>query len=142
MQITTADERMWWQPGESSFRIDFSRRKVGSIVQRANVLVPGIIEQACSESSMTKKDIDLLITNQPNPVFLRNWREALEVSKENHVDTFADHGNLFGAAMPIAFERAVMQKKVKPGDKVVFGGFSHAGDYAAAAVVDWQSRNA
>ena len=142
MQITARDDRKWWQPGDSSFRIDFSRRKVGSIVQRANVLVPGIIEQACEQASITKKDIDLLVTNQPNPVFLRNWREALEVPAEKHVDTFEDHGNLFGAAMPIAFERAVMEKKAKPGSKVVFGGFSHAGDYAAAAVVDWQSRNA
>ena len=105
-------------------------------------MVPGIIEQACEQASITKKDIDLLVTNQPNPVFLRNWREALEVPAEKHVDTFEDHGNLFGAAMPIAFERAVMEKKAKPGSKVVFGGFSHAGDYAAAAVVDWQSRNA
>ena len=142
MQISTPDERKWWQPGETSFKIDFSRRKVGSIVRRANTLVPNIINEACEQASITKNDIDLLVTNQPNPVFLRNWREALEVPEAKHIDTFAEYGNLFGAAIPVSFERAVMQRQVKPGSKVILGGFSHAGDYAAAAVVDWQARSA
>ena len=141
MEITSEDQRMWWQPGASSFRIDFSRRKIGKVVRRANSLVPGIIRDACEIASLDPKDINLLITNQPNPYFLRNWREALNVSQDNHIDTFEEHGNLFGAAMPIIFERATEQHKLKAGDNIVFGGFSHAGDYAAAAVVKWQAKS-
>ena len=33
----------------------------------------------CDRIGLSSKDIDLLVTNQPNRVFLRNWREALEV---------------------------------------------------------------
>ena len=80
-------------------------------------------------------DVSLLVTNQPNPIFLRNWREALQVPAERHLDTFAEHGNLFGAGIPVCLDRAVQQGRLSDGDNVVLGGFSHAGDYAAAAVV-------
>ena len=56
---------------------------------------------------MQSKDLDLLVTNQPNRVFLRNWREALELPKERHVDTFDECGNLFAAGIPINLDRAI-----------------------------------
>lgn len=43
----------------------------------------------------------LLVTNQPNPIFLRNWNQALEVPRERHVDTFRECGNLFGVGIPV-----------------------------------------
>jgi 3-oxoacyl-[acyl-carrier-protein] synthase-3 len=85
------------------------------------------------------KDIDVLVTNQPNPVFLRNWRESLQLAPEDHVHTFEEHGNLFGAAIPISLERAAALGKLTPGANVVLGGFSHAGDYAGAAVLTWRA---
>jgi 3-oxoacyl-[acyl-carrier-protein] synthase-3 len=73
-------------------------------------------------------------------VFLRNWRESLQLPVEAHVHTFAEHGNLFGAGIPISLERAADDGKLIPGQHVVLGGFSHAGDYAAAAVIHWRPR--
>lgn len=57
--------------------------------------------------------------------------------KDAHVDTFEDHGNLFGAALPIGIERAVDTGRLRPGGHLVLGGFAHAGDYAASVVVHW-----
>jgi len=68
----------------------------------------------------------------------RPCREALQLPRERHVDTYEEHGNLFGAALPISPERAVDSGALQPGNKVALGGFSHAGDYAAAAVIHWQ----
>jgi 3-oxoacyl-[acyl-carrier-protein] synthase-3 len=81
----------------------------------------------------------LLVTNQPSPIFLRNWREALELPPERHHDTYARYGNLFGAALPINLEDALARGKLAPGALVALAGFSHAGDYAAAAVLRWPS---
>ena len=66
--------------------------------------------------------------------FLRSWREGLNVSAERHVDTFEEYGNLFGAAVPINVARASDRGLLKKGLPVALGGFSHAGDYAAAAI--------
>ena len=90
-------------------------------------------------ANITTDQIDTLITNQPNPVFLRNWREALQVDAEQHIDTFREYGNLFGAGIPVSLERAQQTGKLKNGSYVVLGGFSHAGDYAAAAVIRWNA---
>ena len=70
--------------------------------------------------------IDVLVTDQPNPTLLRNWREALQVRKDAHVATSEDHGNLFGAALPIGIERAVDTGRLRPGGHLVLGGFAYA----------------
>ncbi len=89
---------------------------------------------------MKPKDLDLLVTNQPNRAFLRNWREALELHKERHLDTFDDCGNLFAAGIPINLDRAIAEGQLKKGDIVMMSAFAHAGDFAGAAAVRWGGR--
>jgi 3-oxoacyl-[acyl-carrier-protein] synthase-3 len=101
--------------------------------------VPEVVAAACREAGVRVRDLDLLVTNQPNPIFLRNWREALELPPEAHHDTFDRYGNLFGAAIPINLEDALDRGKLQPGNLLALGGFSHAGDYAAAAIVRWRA---
>lgn len=131
------DGRKWWEPGTSAFNIDFNKNKVAAIMARGNRLVPEVLSMALERANISRKDIGALVTNQPNRYFLRNWREAMLLPKERHVDTFDEHGNLFGAALPICFERGVDTGVIRPGERVLLGGFSHAGDYTAAAVVHW-----
>jgi 3-oxoacyl-[acyl-carrier-protein] synthase-3 len=69
------------------------------------------------------RDLALLVTNQPSPIFLRNWREALELAPGVHHDTFARLGNLFGAALPINLEDALASRRLEPGAPGVYGRF-------------------
>ena len=64
----------------------------------------------CDRIGLKPGDIDLLVTNQPNRVFLRNWREALELPRERHVDTFDECGNLFAAGIPVNLDRADLRR--------------------------------
>jgi len=139
MQIASSEGADWWQPRQEQFHIDFSRAKVAKVVGRGNRIVPEVVGDTLRHAGLGPDDVSLLVTNQPNPIFLRNWREALQVPAERHLDTFAEHGNLFGAGIPVCLDRAVQQGRLSDGDNVVLGGFSHAGDYAAAAVVRWRS---
>jgi 3-oxoacyl-[acyl-carrier-protein] synthase III len=138
MRIKSDDGKPWWDPRTTPLYVDFSEDRVAAIVGRGNALVPAVVREACQAAELKTSDIDVLVTNQPNLVFLRNWREALQVPKEKQVETFDEHGNMFGAAIPVSFERAVTTGRLKKGDHVALGGFSHAGDYAAAAIVHWQ----
>ena len=122
--------------------IDFSENRVGAIVARGNKLVPEVMREACAEAALDPSDIDMMITNQPNPVFLRNWREAMCLSEDKQLHTYEEHGNLFGAAIPISLERAIESGRVEKGAHIALGGFSHAGDYAASAVIQWQAEAA
>ncbi len=139
MKLKSDDENPWWSPRETPLYVDFTPDKVGKIVARGNKLVPQIIRDTCADAGIDPSEIGTLVTNQPNPIFLRNWREALLLPEERHVHSFQDHGNLFGAAVPIAIERAQESGQLKNGTYLVLGGFSHAGDYAASAVVRWNA---
>jgi 3-oxoacyl-[acyl-carrier-protein] synthase-3 len=137
MAIVRADGSEWWQPSLACGYVDFSETKLVQIMSRANRIVPEAITEACRLAALSPSQIGTLITNQPNRIFLRNWREALQLPADRHVSTFERHGNLFGAALPICLEEAIDSGKLKRGSHLVMGGFAHAGDFAAAAVIHW-----
>jgi 3-oxoacyl-[acyl-carrier-protein] synthase-3 len=140
MQAIAEDGRHYWQPGDSPIRIAFNEARVAAILQRGNAIVPELVRLACERAGVQVRDLALLVTNQPSPIFLRNWREVLELAPGVHHDTFDRLGNLFGAALPINLEDALRERKLEPGALVGMAGFSHAADYAAAAVLRWPPR--
>lgn len=129
----------YWQAAENELRIDFAPENVRSIIQRGNDLVPGVIREVCEKTGRDPGAIDVLITNQPNLKFLRRWHESLGLEPERHIHTFQEYANLFGAAIPVNLEHGLRTRAVKDGDLVCLAGFSHAGDYAAAALVEWRA---
>ncbi len=139
MDAVADDGRRYWEPGLRPISIAFTEQRVAQIIERGNAIVPELVGEACRAAELRVSDLDLLVTNQPSRIFLRNWREALELEAEKHHDTFDRYGNLFGAALPINIADALEQGKLRPGALLGLGGFSHAGDYAAAAVVHWHA---
>ena len=130
------DNSDYWEPHRQAMHIDFTESKIASVVSRGNRLVPELVREACKLAEIPASKIDVLVTNQPNVNFLRNWREALLLPPEKQVHTFEEYGNMFGAAIPVSLERARQTGRILKGHTVALGGFSHAGDYAAAAI--WQ----
>src|SRR3954466_848378 len=141
MTIAVEPERKWWQPGPGEGCIGFTETKIAKVLARGNEQVPEVALAVCDRIGLSSKDIDLLVTNQPNRVFLKNWREALELPPERHRDTFDACGNLFGAGIPMNLDRAISDGQVKAGDIVMMAAFAHAGDFAGAAAVRWGGRS-
>jgi 3-oxoacyl-[acyl-carrier-protein] synthase III len=140
MSIAVDPPRLWWQPGPGEGCIGFTESKITKVLARGNRQVPEVSYAVCDRIGVKPSDIDLLVTNQPNRVFLRNWREALELPASKHVDTFDDCGNLFAAGVPVNLDRAVTDGAVAAGDTVLMAAFAHAGDFAGAAAVRWGGR--
>ena len=132
--------RKWWQAGAGEGCIGFTESKITKVLARGNRQVPEVSYAVCDRIGVKPKDIDLLVTNQPNRVFLRNWREALGLPKERHRDTFDECGNLFAAGIPVNLDRAISEGQLKRGDVVMMAAFAHAGDFAGAAAVRWGGR--
>ncbi|MGE2718249.1 3-oxoacyl-ACP synthase III family protein [Mycolicibacterium celeriflavum] len=140
MTVTSDPPRKWWQPGPGEGYIGFTESKITKVLARGNRQVPEVSYAVCDRIGVKPPDLDLFITNQPNRVFLRNWREALELPAERHVDTFDECGNLFAAGIPINLDRAIGSGKLESGDVVLMAAFAHAGDFAGAAAVRWGGR--
>ncbi|CPR13420.1 3-oxoacyl-ACP synthase III [Mycobacterium bohemicum DSM 44277] len=141
MTLAIDPPRKWWQPGAGEGSIGFTESKIAKVLARGNRQVPEVALAVCDRIGLPAKDIDLLVTNQPNRVFLRNWRDALEVPESRHLDTFDECGNLFGAGIPVNLERAICSGRLKTGDVLMMAAFAHAGDFAGAAAVRWGGRD-
>ncbi|MFZ5479510.1 MAG: 3-oxoacyl-[acyl-carrier-protein] synthase III C-terminal domain-containing protein [Myxococcota bacterium] len=137
MRIVRDDGVPWWAPSPEPGRMEFTPEKVLAVLTRGNRIVPEVLLAACREAGVRPREVGCLVTNQPNPLFLRNWREAMELPEAAHVHTFPELGNLFGAAIPVGIERAEAIGRLRPGTLLALGGFAHAGDVAAAAIVRW-----
>lgn len=140
MTIAVEPPRKWWQAGPGEGYIGFTESKITKVLARGNRQVPEVAYVVCDRIGVRPSDIDLLVTNQPNRVFLRNWREALELPKERHRDTFDECGNLFAAGIPVNLDRAIDEGRLNRGDVVMMAAFAHAGDFAGAAAVRWGGR--
>jgi 3-oxoacyl-[acyl-carrier-protein] synthase III len=132
-------DRSYWEAGVDQFDISFSAEAFKDILSRGNSLVPEVIREVCSRGGFKTEDIDLLVTNQPNRQFLREWHSSLGIDPEIHTDTFDEFGNLYGAGIPVTLHKALTAGKIKNGALVVIGGFAHAGDLAAAAAFRWNA---
>jgi len=141
MTLAVDPPRKWWQPGPGEGCIGFTESKITKVLARGNRQVPEVSYAVCDRIGVKPKDLDLLVTNQPNRAFLRNWREALELPAERHRDTFEDCGNLFAAGIPVNLDRAITDGQLKRGDIVMMSAFAHAGDFAGAAAVRWGGRD-
>ena len=142
MTIAIDPPRKWWQAGPGEGYIGFTEGKITKVLARGNRQVPEVAYAVCDRIGFAPRDLDLLVTNQPNRVFLRNWREALELPDARHVDTFDDCGNLFAAGIPVNLDRAIGSGALAKGDVVMMAAFAHAGDFAGAAAVRWGGRTA
>jgi 3-oxoacyl-[acyl-carrier-protein] synthase-3 len=140
MTLTADPPRLWWQAGTGEGYVGFNEAKIMKVFSRGNRMVPRVALAVCDRIGVKSKDLDLLVTNQPNRLFLRNWSDALEVPPERHRDTFSECGNLFAVGIPVNFDAAINDSQVKPKDIVMMAGFAHAGDFAAAAAIRWGGR--
>ncbi|ETT25535.1 3-oxoacyl-[acyl-carrier-protein] synthase, KASIII [Rhodococcus aetherivorans] len=129
--------RKYWEPGTGQLRIAFTESKIATVFARGNRLVPEVALAVCDRIGVRSTEVDTFVTNQPNRLFLRNWREALELPPEHHPDTFDACGNLFGAAIPVTLDTENRAGRIPNGALVLLAGFAHAGDFAAAAAIRW-----
>jgi 3-oxoacyl-[acyl-carrier-protein] synthase-3 len=138
VSVEGGTHRSWWQAGEGQIHLGFNPSKVAKVLARGNRLVPEVASEVCRRLDIKTTDIDTLITNQPNRAFLRNWREALQLPPERHLDTFEDYGNMFGAAIPVTLDEAVRGGRIADGSLLMLAGFAHAGDLAGATAIRWR----
>jgi 3-oxoacyl-[acyl-carrier-protein] synthase-3 len=139
MALATGSGRRYWEAGAGEVEIAFTEERQTEIIERGNRLVPEVVQDLCNKIGVGVDEIDLLVTNQPNRIFLMKWRNTLGLAPERHFDTFDRYGNLYAAAVPVTLATAVAEGRLRAGALVVTAGFAHAGDFAAAAAMRWHS---
>jgi 3-oxoacyl-[acyl-carrier-protein] synthase III len=98
--------------------------------------VPEVIEKVLAQAELTTNDIDWLILHQANQRILEAVAKRLEIPPEKVISNLSHYGNTSAASIPLAFDEAVRQGKIKKGDVIATAGFG-AGLSWGAALFKW-----
>ena len=93
-------------------------------------------DQALLRAGLTGADIDLFIPHQANIRIIEATARYAGVPMEKVFVNVDRYGNMSSATIPVAFDEAIEQGRVKPGDNVMMVAFG-AGFTWASSVVRW-----
>ena len=104
------------------------RMQGNQVFKHAVTKIAGSITELAKLSGREIEDIDWFIPHQANERILLGVAKRLNIPVEKVVSTVARHGNTSAASIPLAFEAAIADGRVKRGDLVLMealgGGFT------------------
>jgi 3-oxoacyl-[acyl-carrier-protein] synthase-3 len=99
-------------------------------------VVPSSIQMACQQAGLAIEDMEHVVLHQANIRIMQAMSEKLGIPEERLIVNLDRYGNTSAASIPLALNEAVLQGKVKPGDKLVMCGFG-AGLAWGTTIMRW-----
>jgi 3-oxoacyl-[acyl-carrier-protein] synthase-3 len=104
------------------------RMKGREVFRHAVVNLARVLEEVLAEAGLTSEQIDWVVPHQANLRILDATARKLSLPSEKVIVTVDHHANTSAASVPLAFDEAVRDGRIKPGDLVMFeamgGGFT------------------
>jgi 3-oxoacyl-[acyl-carrier-protein] synthase-3 len=104
------------------------RMKGREVFRHAVTNLASVLERVLTETGFTTDDIDWVVPHQANARILDATARKLGLPAEKVVMTVDRHANTSAASVPLAFDTAVRDGRIKPGDLVMLeamgGGFT------------------
>jgi len=82
-----------------------------------------IVDETLEANGLQKSDIDWLVPHQANIRIISATAKKLGMSMDNVVTTVAGHGNTSAASVPLAFDVAVRDGRIRRGQTVLMEAF-------------------
>ncbi len=96
----------------------------GNEVFRVAVTTLGrIVDETLDANGMTRADIDWLVPHQANLRIIQATARKLDLAMEQVVVTVDRHGNTSAASVPLAFDEAVRDGRIRRGQTVLMEAF-------------------
>ena len=89
------------------------------VFRHAVVNISEAIESASSAAGITLDEVDWFIPHQANARILEGVAKRLHIDQAKVVSTVAEHANTSAASIPLAWDVAIRDGRVKPGDLLV-----------------------
>jgi 3-oxoacyl-[acyl-carrier-protein] synthase-3 len=104
------------------------RMKGKEVFRHAVVNLAEVLGEVLQDAGKTAAEIDWVVPHQANARILDATARKLGLSPEKVIVTVDRHANTSAASVPLAFDHAVKDGRIKPGDLVMFeamgGGFT------------------
>ncbi len=82
-----------------------------------------VVQETLGDHGMTPDDIDWLVPHQANIRIINAAAKKFGIPMDKVIVTVERHGNTSAASIPLAFDEAVRDGRIKPGQKVAMMGF-------------------
>lgn len=128
----------YWERGCGPITVNFTKEMVRKIRNNALEIVPHAVLTCLKQANLSVDDVNILITHQPNEMFLDEWRKRIGIQAPRVHDTLSIYGNLFQGSVAVTLAHGLENQIIKPGDKVAIGTFSNGGDFASAMILQWR----
>jgi len=109
--------------GDYKSNDDFLYMNGKEIFQFTSFEVPLLINKTLIENSLEIEDVDMFVFHQANEFMLSFVRKRCKIPEEKFFVSIKDVGNTVSSSIPIALLRAINQKKIVSGNKVILAGF-------------------
>ena len=104
------------------------RMKGREVFRHAVVNLADVLKEALDQAGFSASDIDWVVPHQANARILDATARKLGLPIEKVIVTVDQHANTSAASVPLAYDTAVRDGRIKPGDLVMFeamgGGFT------------------
>ncbi len=98
------------------------------VFKHAVTNIASVMEETIAQAGITPADVDWFVPHQANRRILEGTARKLGISEDRIVMTLDKHGNTSAASIPLAFDEAVRDGRIKHGDMVLMeamgGGFT------------------
>jgi 3-oxoacyl-[acyl-carrier-protein] synthase III len=122
-------DKLYVDGGPSTTKtIGHLRMEGREVFKHAVVNIASVMEEAMTEAKVAPSDVDWFVPHQANRRILEGTARKLGISEDRIVMTLDRHGNTSAASIPLAFDVAIKDGRIKKGDMVLFeamgGGFT------------------
>lgn len=97
--------------------------KGGEVFKMAVKTLGDIVDETLTANQATYDSIDWLVPHQANHRIIAATAKKLKMNFERVVVTVDQHGNTSAASVPLAFDQAVRDGRIKKGQRVLFEAF-------------------
>lgn len=85
--------------------------------------VPPLVADTLAKNEYEKSDIDLFVFHQANKYMLGFLRKKMKIEEDKFYYCLSRFGNTVSSTIPIALKEAMVDKRIKLGNKVLIAGF-------------------
>ena len=93
-----------------------------------------IVDETLDANQMSKRDVDWLVPHQANIRIIQATAKKLDMPMERVVVTVDQHGNTSAASIPLAFDAAVRDGRIKRGEVILLEAFGGGFTWGSALV--------
>jgi 3-oxoacyl-[acyl-carrier-protein] synthase-3 len=112
----------------------YIRMKGNEVFKKAVSTLGKIAQETLAANNLDKNDINWLVPHQANMRIIKATAKKLDMPLERTIITVNEHANTSSASIPLAFDVAVRDGRIKRGDLLLFEGFGAGFTWGSALV--------